>query len=645
MKRTTTHPGLPQDSHIGRLRPARRSLGIRARTVLTALLVGPLGVALVVLPGSPASGSTTAGQTTPWPGGRWQPDPADYGMTVESNVPVKMDDGATLIANIGYPSDPATGQRAQGSFPVLLTQDPYVAEQQPQSFYVTRGYINAVVQVRGTGNSTGPGGKEAVSDMFGPRQTKDGVALVHWAAQLPGSDGKVGLDGCSFLGIDQIFTAGALGPHSPLKEILPACASNGYETYIAGGIPSQIVGLFGAVSSAGLSGTTNAAVNDAYNKAREAQILAGGPQAYDGTYWQQRSTYPLIPKIVKDGIPALLWSGWYPTDGPGSLQEYAIFQNTYDHKAPFGPMSPDQKVTGRYQVVIGPWMHGQGLDDTIQLEWYDTWLKGEDTGITDTTTPMHLYELQADRWVNASTYPLTDDYTAYHLASGGSLSTSAPTTTGSLEMAWGQPTTSGTSLTFDAAPLTADELIAGPIAATIYARSSARNTELIATLFDVAPSGERTELATGDIVGSLRSVDQSLSWYDKNGLLVRPDHPFLTNQYAPAGSLQRYDIGLTPTLYSLSAGDHLELVLSTQPPASSCASLLSALTTPLPCLPTAPEKQTLAGGVYHVQWSASEPSSVNVPLLPEGALPVTTSATTPTSNGLTEPLVWSGPGS
>ena len=59
-----------------------------------------------------------------------------------------------------------------------------------------------------------------------------------WAAkELSGSNGIIGLDGCSFLGIDQIFTAAALGPNSPVKEILPACASNNYNTYFAGGIP------------------------------------------------------------------------------------------------------------------------------------------------------------------------------------------------------------------------------------------------------------------------------------------------------------------------------------------------------------------------------------------------------------------------
>ena len=562
-------------------------------------------------------------------------------MTVEPDVPVRMNDSATLIPNIGYPTDLSTGQRASGIFPVLLTQDPYVAESQPQGFYVARGYINAVVQVRGTVNTFGPGGKALVSDEFGPRQAQDGVALVKWASHLQGSNGEVGLDGCSYLGIDQIFTAAAAGPHSAIKEILPACASNGYETYFAGGMPSQIVGLFTAVSSVTLSGPRNARVNDSYNAARKAQILSGGPQAYDGTYWRQRTTYYVIPKIVHNHIPALLWSGWYPTDGPGSLLEYAIFQNTYDHRPPFGPMSPNQPVTGRYQVVIGPWSHGQGLDDSIQLEWYDTWLKGEKTRIAQTDTPMHLYDLQKDDWTNAATYPLTDRYTAFHLGSEGSFRTAKSVRKAEAGLSWGPPTESGTTTSFDAAPFQSDRLIAGPIAATLWARSSTSNIDLLATLFDVGPNGQATQIAVGNLIGSLRSVNKSYSWFDETGLMVLPYHPYITNKYAAAGSLQRYDIEMTPTLYTVATGHHLRLVVSTQPATKDCASLLSALKTPLPCLPTNSQLATLKGGQFQLLWGPSTPSSVNVPVLAQDALPVTTSGTTPTSNGLIEPLMWS----
>ena len=126
---------------------------------------------------SPSWASASTNGTTPWPGGTWQPDPAKYAMTVVQNIPLKMNDGVTLIANVGYPADPSTGTRVAGTFPVLLTQDPYPSEDQPNPFYVTRGYINAVVEVRGTIDTYGPGGKQVVSSNFGPRQTKDGVAL------------------------------------------------------------------------------------------------------------------------------------------------------------------------------------------------------------------------------------------------------------------------------------------------------------------------------------------------------------------------------------------------------------------------------------------------------------------------------------
>jgi uncharacterized protein len=563
-------------------------------------------------------------------------------MTVDENIPLKMSDGVTLIANVGYPADLTTGQRSSGKFPVLLTQDPYPDEDQPQSYYVTRGYINAVVEVRGTIDTYGPGGKEDVSDFFGPRQTKDSVALVHWASHsLSGSNGIVGLDGCSFLGIDQIFTAAAVGPNSPVKEILPACASNDYNNYFAGGIPSQVAGLFNSPIAATLDGTRNAKVNVAANDALEHQFVTGGPTAYNGKYWQERTTFNVAPAIVKNKIPALLWSGWFPTDGPGSLYEYSIFQNSYAGRAPYGAMAPGQKTTGRYQVVIGPWMHGQGLDEGIQLEWYDTWLKGEKTGIDDTPTSMHLDVLQSNQWVNATTYPLTDKYAAYHLESDGNLSTGAATS-GSAKLSWAQPTTQGATLTFNTKPFTKEVVVGGPVAATVYARSTNRNLELIGSLYDVAPDGQSTQITTGTVLGSLRAEDKSKSWLDANHVMVRPDHPDVADDYAAPNSLQRYDIGLTPTMYAVVPGHHLQFVLSTQAPADKCASVISALTTPLPCIPSTPQKKTLPGGSYQVVWSAARPSSINVPLLSEGSLQVTTSAVTPTSSGQTEPINWSG---
>lgn len=87
---------------------------------------------------------------------------------------------------------------------------------------------------------------------------------------------------------------------------------------------------------------------------RPREQFVTGPAAYNDSFWQERTTFSVIPNIVKNGIPVLLWSGWYPVDGPGSLEEYAEFQNTYDHRYPYGPMTPGRILTKRFRGVCNP---------------------------------------------------------------------------------------------------------------------------------------------------------------------------------------------------------------------------------------------------------------------------------------------------
>lgn len=78
------------------------------RVVRAALLVCGF-IALGNDPGY-AAVTTTGDDETPWPGGRWEPGPAEYGATIVRNVRVLMNDGVTLNATVGYPSDPSTGE-------------------------------------------------------------------------------------------------------------------------------------------------------------------------------------------------------------------------------------------------------------------------------------------------------------------------------------------------------------------------------------------------------------------------------------------------------------------------------------------------------------------------------------------------------
>jgi hypothetical protein len=106
---------------------------VRHVLILVLFLLGPSFTAFAEIVG----GSSW----TRWPGGRWQPDTPSYGIQCVTGVPIVMDDGVTLFADIGYPTNLATGERATGKFPVLLAQNPYVFTPPPDVFYVARGYI------------------------------------------------------------------------------------------------------------------------------------------------------------------------------------------------------------------------------------------------------------------------------------------------------------------------------------------------------------------------------------------------------------------------------------------------------------------------------------------------------------------------
>src|SRR5437764_587430 len=239
----------------------------------------------------------------------WSPEPASYGVVEQQNVPVTMSDGTVLRANVYYPA--TGGQPAAGPFPVLLTQTPYGKDSVgsvgsgtgEDTYLVERGYIDVVADVRGTGDSGGQFG------LFDPAQQQDGATLVRWAARLPHSDGKVGLYGDSYLGINQLLTVGQLGPNSPVKAIFPVISANDIyrDTSFDGGLidvefGSLYVGLTGSLNEVNPVAENPSDPLDTFEV--ELQHTAGlgsfdlplllnttfdGDQAYDGAYWQARS--------------------------------------------------------------------------------------------------------------------------------------------------------------------------------------------------------------------------------------------------------------------------------------------------------------------------------------------------------------------
>ena len=604
------------------------------------------------------------------PAGGWTPGPARYGIGSNLNVPVEMADGTVLRADVHFPTELGTAAPAAGPFPVILTQTPYgksgatlfsESSGGVNPYLVARGYIHAVADVRGTGGSGGSFG------LFDPIQARDGVTLVHWAARLPASNGKVGLLGLSYLGINQFHTAAAMGPGSPLKAILPVVAGNDLyrEVSFDGGIPNVQFGpaFLAFTAAANLLNpavehradpaqipVTSAQHLPTFQAAMLAGVLAGGEQAYDGEWWAARNPASVLDRVVANGVPALMVGGWSDFFQAGAPRNFAGLQNAWAGRPVGAAMEPGQPVTGRYQLVMGPWYHvttDQALLDRLALQWFDTWLKDEATGMADTPTPLHLYQAGAERFVDTARYPLAEAApTPLYLGEGGSLSATPPAAAAGADRilftgvgspcnramdvyAMGGPSATAAflgpldhcmaddrsisqppgGLAYTTTPLTADTTLAGPIDVTVFATSTRPDTMWVATVEDVDNSGNSHPLSSGALLGSFRALDGARTWTGPDGKPLMPWHPYTKESVAPVtpGEVTRYDIEVPPVFATIPAGHRLRVTLTT----SDFPHLL----------PTPGQLANLVGGVYEVQRTPAAASFVNLPLAPAGAFP------------------------
>jgi uncharacterized protein len=555
----------------------------------------------------------------------WQPDPPKYGYGSKKDIPVRMDDGIVLRADEYFPTDPVSGARATGRFPVLLEQTPYGKDRALQNladYFVRRGYVLVIADLRGFGASQGQ------AAWFGTRMGQDGAALAAWAAKLDEADGKVGLMGCSFLGVVQFFTAGNLPPESPVKAMAPFCVdSNFYRDLTAfGGIPTQFVTAVRAVTTPGVED------NPATDPFMQTIISeATQDNAYYNNYWESLNVITFMPKIVSLGVPVLTESGWHDIYPGGDIDVDIAAENAFQHRPVDQPLRSGASVSGRYQAIVGNWTHSEHTGDSllaIMLSWFDTWLKEKSTGIADTGKPLHLYLLGANRWIDSATYPVTDQATTFYLSPG-----SSPVTNGSLQdgnadkvcaqtsqssagcsqvLLWA-PEGPGATLTFDSRRLNAPVNIAGPGDVTLYVRSTRPEVELSVTLFDVDLDGHPSKVTNGAQLGSQRALNTVGSWYSNDGRLIRPSHFFTKAKSlpVPTGETVRIDIELLPTLIHIPAGHQLRLVVASQP-AENFRQYGPTVQLPNPLTPTPEEFSNLVGGIYTIMFGNDGPSAINL---------------------------------
>jgi uncharacterized protein len=455
---------------------------------------------------------------------------------------VPMRDGVTLSADVCLPA----GALGEGKrYPVILMRTPYLKADmrtiENGHAYAERGYAFVAVDVRGRGDSGG----EWVPYF---NDGRDGYDAVEWCAAQSWSTGRVGTLGGSYSGRIQWLTALEPPPHlgcmvvlvspsDPFVETptgLPSPMHICWEHFVSGRVlqPMEAVNWTEVYEHLPLL-TMDEAVGRAIPNWR-AQIAH--PQLDD--YWDRICYQTRFERVT---APVLHISGWYDDEQIGTPLNF-IGMTT--HGAP--------EVRDRQRLLMGPWGHRVNTEQKLGevdfgpqalidlratlLCWFDRWLRDdEDAG---GEAPVRIFVMGTNVWRDEHEWPLArTQWTSFYLHSGGransrfgdgTLSTQLPAAD---ELAdtyrydparpvpfITEPTSSQIGgpddyaaierrddvLVYVTAPLAEETEVTGPIRVELYAASSAPDTDFMAKLVDVHPSGFAQRLCDGMVRARFR---------------------------------------------------------------------------------------------------------------------------------------------
>jgi hypothetical protein len=127
------------------------------------------------------------------------------------------------------------------------------------------------------------------------------------------------------------------------------------------------------------------------------------------------------------GLPRRRLERPLPGRRAAQLRGHCRTSTTVDRRRP-----PCRRPAGhpRYQLMMGPWMHvttGTGINlSAVELEWFDTWLLGQNTPLATPPTPLHLKSSTRPSGSTTPTWPLpAAPATAFYFGAGRSGSDAA----------------------------------------------------------------------------------------------------------------------------------------------------------------------------------------------------------------------------
>jgi len=500
-------------------------------------------------------------------------------VRVERNVAVPMRDGIKLYANIYKPD-------VDGKFPVILIRMPY-GKDEPYCFmpahgkyWVKKGYVCVVQDVRG---------KYASEGKFEPyfNEADDGYDTLDWIASQPWCDGNIGMTGESYYGYTQWAVAWLNHPN--LKCIAPGTTYSdvyGMRNYNDGAFCLQRV--VGWACRRGGRTRNNCLRLDYWHLPLISMVDGAGVRRdlyKDWVRHPSRDAYwepmDVSQKYNQVKIPIYHWGGWYDIFLPFTINGWrGVKENSGSietRKNQWLLIAPtDHELTPAKTQRIGRIDIGKEAWTYEKLQrFFDYWLKGADNGF-DRTPRVEIFTIGDNKWRYEDEWPPDRvKYTRYYFHSGRGANTLSGDGLLNLEEPNDEPTDSyvydpnnpvtisletsvyemaelkdrspveqrADVLVYTTPNLEKDLEITGPITATLFAASSARDTDFTAALVDVFPDGYTHMIQEGIVRARYRSSDSEPS-------LIEP------------GKIYEYTIDLWATSYVVKQGHRIRVEIS-----------------------------------------------------------------------------------
>ncbi len=492
------------------------------------------------------------------------------GMQIDWDVPLAMDDGIVLRADVFRPA-------GDHKYPVILSYGPYakgldfregyksqwtrLIKAAPETLagssnkyqnwelvdpekWVPDGYACVRVDSRGAGRSPG------VIDCWSPRETRDFHDSIEWAGTQPWSNGKVGINGISYYAMNQWQVGATRPPHLAALCIWEGASDYYRELARHGGILCDFLGdwysrqVLSVQNGVGDRGARNSLTGDSIagpatltdEQLRKNRADVGGEAArrrlIDDYY---RARMPDFSQITVPLLSAANWGG----QGLHPRGNFEGFLRT-------GSAQKWLEVHGDTHFTHFYSNYGAEL----QKKFFGHFLKGENSGwdkqprvSLNVRRPGEKFELRAENeWPLART-----QWTKYYLQPAAhGLGVELPNTATTIDYE-----TTGDGVTFLTPPLTRDLEITGPVAARLWLSSDTADADVFLALRVFDPAGKevvfvgsndpRTPVGLGWLRASQRKLDPLES------LPYRPWHTHDEELPLAPGAPVELDIEIWPT--------------------------------------------------------------------------------------------------